>query len=142
MVNEQAAVDLFTQVMGKAIAHLIKTFEERITSNFDAISLFLCICLCTKYSDLMDDRSVVSIDGYWDTIAKLLWLRFEAIMNAHNESVRNLDVKKLSTPVDTRPHYVIRRYAEFTCAFLVSSELSGKKTDKRLQVWIYCITIN
>uniref|UniRef100_A0A914Z5Q9 Vacuolar protein sorting-associated protein 52 homolog n=1 Tax=Panagrolaimus superbus TaxID=310955 RepID=A0A914Z5Q9_9BILA len=133
MVNGQSGVDLFTQVMGKSIAHLIKTFEERIAANYDAISLFLCICLCTKYCELMDDRSVVSIDGYWDNIAKMLWYRLEAIMNSHNESVRNLDVKKLSTPIDTRPHYVIRRYAEFTCAILVCSDLSGKKTDNRLQ---------
>uniref|UniRef100_A0AC34GWI9 Vacuolar protein sorting-associated protein 52 homolog n=1 Tax=Panagrolaimus sp. ES5 TaxID=591445 RepID=A0AC34GWI9_9BILA len=133
MVNGQSGVDLFTQVMGKSIAHLIKTFEERITANYDAISLFLCICLCTKYSELMDDRSVVSIDGYWNNITKMLWSRLEAIMTSHNESVRNLDVKKLSSPIDTRPHYVIRRYAEFTCAILVCSDLSGKKTDNRLQ---------
>uniref|UniRef100_A0AC35GQ72 Uncharacterized protein n=1 Tax=Panagrolaimus sp. PS1159 TaxID=55785 RepID=A0AC35GQ72_9BILA len=62
----------------------------------------------------------------------MLWFRLGA-MTSHNESVRNLDVKKLSIPVDTRPH-VIRRYAEFTCATLVCSDSSGKKTDNRLQV--------
>lgn len=81
----------------------------------------------------MDERSVVSIDGYWDALTKMLWLRLEAVMNLHNESVRNLDIKKLANPIDTRPHYVIRRYAEFTCALLVCSELAGKQTDIRLQ---------
>lgn len=81
----------------------------------------------------MEERSVVAIDGYWDALERMLWLRLEAVMNLHNESVRNFDVKKLTTPVDTRPHYVIRRYAEFTCAFLVCRELSGKNTDNRLQ---------
>uniref|UniRef100_A0A7E4W8C4 Vacuolar protein sorting-associated protein 52 homolog n=1 Tax=Panagrellus redivivus TaxID=6233 RepID=A0A7E4W8C4_PANRE len=133
MVDGQSAVDLFTQVMGRAISHLLKSLEERVAINYDAISLFLCICLCTKYSEIMDDRSVVSIDGYWESIARMLWLRLEAVMNSHNESVRALDGKKLATPIDTRPHYVIRRYAEFTCALLVCSEMSGKKTDNRLQ---------
>uniref|UniRef100_A0A914CG91 Vacuolar protein sorting-associated protein 52 homolog n=1 Tax=Acrobeloides nanus TaxID=290746 RepID=A0A914CG91_9BILA len=133
MVNGQAAVDLFSQVMGRSISHLLKAIEEKVTVNYDAISLFLCICLCTKYCELMSERSVVSIDGFWENIAKMLWLRFEAVMNMHNESVRNLDVRKLQTPVDTRPYYVIRRYAEFTCAFLVCTEISGKKMDTRLQ---------
>uniref|UniRef100_A0A915DQV1 Vacuolar protein sorting-associated protein 52 homolog n=1 Tax=Ditylenchus dipsaci TaxID=166011 RepID=A0A915DQV1_9BILA len=138
MVNGQLAVDMFTEVMGRTIAHLLKALEEKITINYDAISLFLCICLCTKYSELMDSRSVVSIDGYWQSLTKLLWARLEMVMNKHNDSVRNLDVRKLQVPVDTRPHYVIRRYAEFTCAFLVCSDLMGvgKKMDNRLQVMI------
>ncbi|KAH7698689.1 vacuolar protein sorting-associated protein 52, partial [Aphelenchoides avenae] len=133
MLSGQAAVDLFTEVMGRTIAHLLKTLEERIAVNYDAISLFLCICLCTKYSELMSERSVVSIDGYWESVAKLLWSRFEAVMNAHNDSVRSFDVRKTQTPIDTRPHYITRRYSEFTCAFLVCTEVSGKKMDHRLQ---------
>ncbi|KAI6226931.1 Vacuolar protein sorting-associated protein 52-like protein [Aphelenchoides besseyi] len=132
IVDGQSAVDLFTQVMGKAMSLLLKNMEERIAINYDAISLFLCICLCTKYSELMADRCVVSIDGYWQSLAKLLWSRFEFVMNGHNDSVRQFGTKQQAT-VDTRPHYVIRRYAELTCALLVITSLSGKKMDDRLQ---------
>ncbi|KAI6191229.1 Vacuolar protein sorting-associated protein 52-like protein [Aphelenchoides bicaudatus] len=120
IVDGQSAVDLFTQVMGKSIAQLLKSIEERIATNWDAISLFLCICLCTKYSELMAERCVVSIDTYWQTVAKNLWTRFEIIMNMHNESVRAMDPRKAQPAVDTRPHYVVRRYAELTCALLVT----------------------
>lgn len=82
----------------------------------------------------MAERSVVSIDTYWQSIAKLLWSRFETIMNMHDESVKAIDPRKLQTPVDTRPHYIIRRYAELTCSFLLITSLSGKKMDERLQV--------
>lgn len=70
----------------------------------------------------MAERNVISIEwylmvnffflifSYWENVIKLLWNRFEAIMNAHNESVRNLDVKKLQIPVDSRPHYVSFMY--------------------------------
>ncbi|KAI6173973.1 Vacuolar protein sorting-associated protein 52-like protein [Aphelenchoides besseyi] len=132
IVDGQSAVDLFTQVMGKAMSLLLKNMEERIAINYDAISLFLCICLCTKYSELMAERCVVSIDGYWQSLAKLLWSRFEFVMNGHNDSVRQFGTKQQVT-VDTRPHYVIRRYAELTCALLVITSLSGKKMDDRLQ---------
>lgn len=47
------------------------------------------------------------IFSYWECLTKLLWLRFEMIMNFHNESVRSFDVtKKVQLLVDTRPHYV------------------------------------
>lgn len=131
MVEGQAAVDLFSLVMGRAIAQLQKGLEEKVHTNHDAISLFLCICLCTKYSDLMAERCVVSIDHYWKSLAQLVWARFETVMHAHTDSLRNLDTRK--HPVDTRPHYVVRRYAEFLCAFLVCTNLSGKKMDPRLQ---------
>jgi hypothetical protein len=82
----------------------------------------------------MAERCVVSIDTYWQSVAKLLWSRFEFVMNMHNESVKAIDARKLQTPIDTRPHYFIRRYSEFTCALLVITSLSGKKMDERLQV--------
>lgn len=36
----------------------------------------------------------------------MLWHRFDAVMQLHNESVRGVDVKKMIPPPDTRPHYV------------------------------------
>uniref|UniRef100_A0A1I7ZIC9 Vacuolar protein sorting-associated protein 52 homolog n=1 Tax=Steinernema glaseri TaxID=37863 RepID=A0A1I7ZIC9_9BILA len=131
MVTGQTTVELFTQIMGKAITHLLKMFQENIAINYDAISLYICICLCSKYYDLMAEREVPPIDGYWDSILRLLWARFESVMEMHNDSVRNLDVQRLT--VDTTPHYVIRRYAEFTCALLVCCQLSGKPMDPQLQ---------
>ena len=83
---------------------LQKMLDERVAANYDAISLFLCLCFCTKYRELMLDRGVVAIEGYWDSLEQMLWRRLEAVMAAHNESVRQLDVRKM--PVDTRPHYV------------------------------------
>ncbi|KAK0406157.1 hypothetical protein QR680_018400 [Steinernema hermaphroditum] len=133
MVTGQTTVELFTQIMGKAITHLLKMLQEKIAVNYDAISLYICICLCSKYYDLMAKREVPPLDGYWDSVLRLLWTRFDTVMEMHNESVRNLDVQKLATPVDTRPHYVIRRYAEFTCALLVCCQLSGKPMEPQLQ---------
>uniref|UniRef100_A0A914HU87 Vacuolar protein sorting-associated protein 52 homolog n=1 Tax=Globodera rostochiensis TaxID=31243 RepID=A0A914HU87_GLORO len=131
MVNDQSAVDLFTSVMGRSTNLILKLLEEKIAVNFDAISLFLCICFCAKFRELMIDRAVVPIDDYWDTLGRFLWGRLDAVMTAHNDSVRAIDVRKM--PVDSRPHYVCRRYAELTCSLLVCSELASKGTDSRLQ---------
>lgn len=79
MVDGQGAADLFGLVMGKSMAILQKSLEEKVATNHDAISLFICICLCTKYSELMAERSVVSIDTYWKSIATMLRQRFELV---------------------------------------------------------------
>lgn len=101
-----------------------KTLEERINLNYDAISLFICICFCTKYRQLMISRGVLAIETYWENVEKMLWDRFEVVMKSHNESIRQLDVRKMT--VDTRPHYVC-----FYFFFLIFLKFffEGKKRD-------------
>ncbi|EPB66240.1 hypothetical protein ANCCEY_14670, partial [Ancylostoma ceylanicum] len=43
---------------------------------------------------------------YWETISNQLWTRLAQVMQMHNDSVKALDVKRMQTPIDTRPHYV------------------------------------
>jgi hypothetical protein len=104
-----------------------KTLEERINLNFDAISLFICICFCTKYRQLMIQRNVLAIETYWDNIEKMLWNRFELIMKLHNNSIRQLDVRKMS--VDTRPHYV-SLIIIFYVSLAIPSRLEGTLKQK------------
>ncbi|MFH4978802.1 hypothetical protein AB6A40_005511 [Gnathostoma spinigerum] len=136
MVTGQTALDLFGQVMSRSVACLMKFCEERIAANYDAISLYICLSLCTKYTELMIERGIPAIDGYWDSLIHMLWARFDTVMIAHNESVHMIDVKKMQPPPDTRPHYIIRRYAEFTCALLVCCQLSRKTVDPKLQRYL------
>ncbi|KAK6746746.1 hypothetical protein RB195_000172 [Necator americanus] len=133
MVSGQAAVDLHAKVMGRAIAHLIRAFDEKIAINFDCISLHLCICLCDKFHRLLAEREIPSMSGYWETISNQLWTRLAHVMQMHNDSVKALDVKRMQTPVDTRPHYIVRRYAELTCAFLVVTESSGREVGQKME---------
>lgn len=128
------AVDLFHQVIGRSLNHLLKSTEERVIVNFDAISLWLCLGICQRYEQVMRERGVACVDSYWENMRQMLWVRLEAVMQSHNESLRNLDVRRLQAPVDTRPHYVIRRYAEFSVALLVAGRPSpDTPMDPRLQ---------
>uniref|UniRef100_A0A0N5AMR6 Vacuolar protein sorting-associated protein 52 homolog n=1 Tax=Syphacia muris TaxID=451379 RepID=A0A0N5AMR6_9BILA len=136
MVTDQTALELFSQVMTRSLNSLLKISEEYISTNYDAISLFLCICLCVKYLDLMNERGIPSLDGYWETLTRVLWRRFDTIMKMHNDSVKAVDIKKLIPVPDTRPHHIVRRYAEFTCALLVCGQLAGKSVNERLQKYI------
>uniref|UniRef100_A0A914WYF7 Vacuolar protein sorting-associated protein 52 homolog n=2 Tax=Plectus sambesii TaxID=2011161 RepID=A0A914WYF7_9BILA len=135
LVNGQSLFDFFGQIMGKAIANIMKALEEKIAINFDAISLQLCIQMCAKYEEIMLKRGVSALDGYWKNIRSVLWDRFDTVMHLHIESLRLADAKRLGA-VDTRPHYIVRRYAEFTTALLVVSQHSGMPIDERLQALI------
>lgn len=42
--------------------------------------------------------------------------RFEYLVQANIQSVRDCDPTRLYVHIDTRPHYVVRRYAEYTSA--------------------------
>lgn len=133
MVSGQIAIDLHAKVMGRAVAHLVRAFDEKIALNFDCISLHLCICLCDKFHRLLTEREIPSMSGYWDAVSNQLWTRLAHVMQMHNDSVKALDVKRMQTPIDTRPHYIVRRYAELTCAFLVVTESSGRELEKKME---------
>uniref|UniRef100_A0A158PB29 Vacuolar protein sorting-associated protein 52 homolog n=1 Tax=Angiostrongylus cantonensis TaxID=6313 RepID=A0A158PB29_ANGCA len=133
MVSGQAAIDLHSKVMGRTMAHLVRAFDEKIALNFDCISLHLCLCLCDKFHRLLSERETPSMSGYWEAISNQLWTRLAQVMQMHNDSVKNIDVRHMQTPVDTRPHYIVRRYAELTSGFLVITETTGREVGKRME---------
>ncbi|KAF8386907.1 vps-52 [Pristionchus pacificus] len=133
LLSGQSAIDLHNKVLARSLTQLTREWDDRISTNFDAISLYVCICLCDKLQSLLKQRNVPSLAVYWDAISNQLWVRFDQLMAMHNESVRAIDVRKLQPPLDTRPHYIIRRYAELTCAFLVVTESCGKQVSKKME---------
>ncbi|VDN06583.1 unnamed protein product [Thelazia callipaeda] len=136
MITGQTALEVFSEIMMRTITTLLKSCEEHISVNFDAISLYICICLCSKYKELMAERGVPTLENYWETLSCTLWFRFDIVMNLHNTSLHDLDVRKMQLLPDTRPHYIIRRYAEFTSALLVCSHSSARQIDPKLQHYL------
>ncbi|KAJ1364466.1 Vacuolar protein sorting-associated protein 52 [Parelaphostrongylus tenuis] len=133
MVSGQTAIDLHAKVMGRAMAHMVRAFDEKIAMNFDCISLHLCLCLCDKFHRLLTERETPSMSGYWEAISNQLWTRLAQVMQMHNDSVKGIDVRHMQTPIDTRPHYIVRRYAELTSGFLVVTETNGREIGKRME---------
>uniref|UniRef100_A0A0N4ZFF2 Vacuolar protein sorting-associated protein 52 homolog n=1 Tax=Parastrongyloides trichosuri TaxID=131310 RepID=A0A0N4ZFF2_PARTI len=140
LITGENLIDHFSQVMGKSIGYFSQYFSEKIQTNYDSISLYICICLCKKLRNLLIEREINSFDGYWHSLEQIIWLRFEKVMNNHNESLRNYDfikgpssMKKQSTDF-IKPHHVIRKYAEMTSALIYCSKLSEYNgIDSRLQ---------
>lgn len=132
LVAGAAAQELFNSVMGRTLAVLQKHLESFVADCYDAIAVFLCIHLALRFRALMAKRGVPALDGYWAWLLELLWPRFELILELHIQSVQGTDPQRLGG-IDTRPHYITRRYAEFSSAIVsINQTLPSERSDALL----------
>nr|XP_020670791.1 vacuolar protein sorting-associated protein 52 homolog [Pogona vitticeps] len=117
LVTGTPAMDLFNAVMGKTLAMFLKHMDAYVSDCYDSIAIFLCIHIVLRFRAIVAKRNVPAIDKYWDTLLEMLWPRFEHILELNIQSIQNTDPQKLGF-LDTRPHYITRRYAEFSSAIV------------------------
>ncbi|XP_065185383.1 vacuolar protein sorting-associated protein 52 homolog [Sycon ciliatum] len=112
---------VFNAIMGKALTYLLRNLEAYIEGSFDAISIFLCIHVLYRYEGILKRRNVPSLASYIQRLQNQLWPRFETIVELNLSSIRDCEPSKLGH-IDIRPHYITRRYAEFSAAIVGINE--------------------
>ncbi|XP_005095273.1 vacuolar protein sorting-associated protein 52 homolog isoform X2 [Aplysia californica] len=117
MVSGTGAQNLFENIMGKTLTMFLKLVEDSVQECYDSIGIFLSAHVVYRYQSIMAKRSIPALDRYWETILSNLWPRFEYIVSMNIQSVRERDPNKLGH-IDNRPHYVTRRFAEFSAAIV------------------------
>lgn len=130
LVRGNQAQDLFNQIIGKTMALMVKNIETYVQDCFDTIALFLCIQLILRYQIMCHKRCVSALDKYWDTLQGSIWPRFEHLFRLNIQSIRDCDPTKFSK--ETGPHYITRRYAEFSAAVVGITENFPNETVSRL----------
>uniref|UniRef100_A0A8C3J5B0 Vacuolar protein sorting-associated protein 52 homolog n=1 Tax=Calidris pygmaea TaxID=425635 RepID=A0A8C3J5B0_9CHAR len=132
MVTGPSAQDLFNAVMGKTLAMFLKHMEAYVCDCYDSIAIFLCIHIVLRFKAIMAKRNIPAVDKYWDTLLEILWPRFEHILELNIQSIQSTDPQKLGF-LDTRPHYITRRYAEFSSAIVsINQTFPNEKTHALL----------
>jgi len=121
MLKPEAAQSLFDKIMGKSLKFIIHNCEEEFKVSYDCIGLFLCLHIVYRYRILAHKRAVPSLDSYWDSIVEILWPRFELIFQLQIQSIRSIDFDRLIN-IDSRPHYITRRYAEFSAGIMTIND--------------------
>ncbi|XP_064395792.1 vacuolar protein sorting-associated protein 52 homolog [Halichondria panicea] len=116
-LTPSAAQDFFDSIFGRTLAYLLKNIESYTDSCYDSIGIFLCIHVSLRYQAITKRREIPCLDDYHRDLASILWPRFRHILELNVTSVKNTDPSKLGS-IDTRPHYVTRRYAEFSAALV------------------------
>uniref|UniRef100_A0A8C6FYQ0 Vacuolar protein sorting-associated protein 52 homolog n=1 Tax=Moschus moschiferus TaxID=68415 RepID=A0A8C6FYQ0_MOSMO len=132
VVSGPAAHDLFHAVMGRTLSMTQKHLESYLVDCYDAIAVFLCIHIVLRFRNITAKRDVPALDRYWEQVLALLWPRFELILEMNVQSVRTTDPQRLGG-LDTRPHYITRRYAEFSSALVsINQTIPNERTMQLL----------
>ncbi|MQL88038.1 hypothetical protein Taro_020592 [Colocasia esculenta] len=104
-----------------------------LPNSFDAIGLMLMIRITHEHQLIMSRRRIPCLDSYLDKVNLSLWPRFKMVFDMHLSSLRNANVKTLWED-DVHPHYVMRRYAEFTASLVhLNSEYGDGQLDLNLE---------
>lgn len=131
LVRGNQAQELFNQIMGKTMSLMMKNLETYVVDCYDTIALFLCLQLILRYQIMCHKRCVNALDKYWDTLQSALWPRFEYLFRLNIQSIRDCDPTKF-TIKETGPHYITRRYGEFSAAVVGITENFPNETVSRL----------
>jgi hypothetical protein len=117
-LRDAGALEFFHGVMGKTLALLLKHETDRIAECYDAIGLVICARIVEHFQLQLQNRGLPCLDFFFTQLQVQLVPRAAAIAAMHATSVRTVDPSRLSH-LDTRPHFIVRRYAEFSGAMLL-----------------------
>nr|GMN68898.1 hypothetical protein TIFTF001_037949 [Ficus carica]GMN68904.1 hypothetical protein TIFTF001_037955 [Ficus carica] len=111
--EEPIFYDIFTGPFSVIDEH----FNSILPNCYDAIGLMLMIRIIHQHQLVMSRRRIPCLDSYLDKVNIALWPRFKMVFDMHLNSLRNANVRNLWED-DIHPHYVMRRYAEFTASLI------------------------
>lgn len=108
---------IFYETFAGPFAVIDEHFGTILPNCYDAIGLMLMIRITHQHQLIMSRRRIPCLDSYLDKVNISLWPRFKMVFDLHLNSLRNANVKTLWED-DIHPHYVMRRYAEFTSSLI------------------------
>ncbi|XP_028762874.1 vacuolar protein sorting-associated protein 52 A isoform X1 [Neltuma alba] len=108
---------IFYEIFSGPFGVIDEHFSLILQNCYDAIGLMLMICIIRQHQLIMSRRRIPCLDSYFDKVNISLWPRFKMVFDMHLNSLRNANVKTLWED-DVHPHYVMRRYAEFTASLI------------------------
>jgi len=111
--------DTFNQIFSRTISLILENLENYLFGCFDALGLLLMIKLVHAMRLSMQRRRVPVLDSVFDRVNMLLWPRLKVCLDANLRSVEQASPRKLGGVQGPNPHYVTRRYAEFTASVLL-----------------------
>ncbi|KAK7397366.1 hypothetical protein VNO78_18535 [Psophocarpus tetragonolobus] len=124
---------IFYEIFSGPFGVIDEHFNSVLPNCYDAIGLMLMIQIIHKHQLIMSRRRIPCLDSYLDKVNISLWPRFKLVFDMHLNSLRNANVKTLWED-DVHPHYVMRRYAEFTASLIhLNAECGDGQLDLNLE---------
>lgn len=121
MSNTKISQEFFHSIFSKTLDLLFKNIDDLFLQSFDTIALFVCLHIIYRYRMLSLKRNVYVLNLYWERVVKTIWPQFEKLFIMHIESIKLCDLSKMNS-IDNRPHYITRKYAEFSAAIMIIND--------------------
>ncbi|KAI8927959.1 Sac2 family-domain-containing protein [Entophlyctis helioformis] len=113
---------VFTEVFDQTLKFIQATIKSQIDSSFDAVGILICIRINAQNIRIMQKRRIPALESFLNILNILLWPRFQAIIDLHIDSLKKAVAGKLLPTKDVHPHYIMRRYAEFSASILTLNQ--------------------
>ncbi|XP_047090774.1 vacuolar protein sorting-associated protein 52 A-like [Lolium rigidum] len=124
---------LFQDIFAGPIQVVDEYFNAILLNCYDAIGIMLMIRIMHQHQLIMFRRRIPCLDSYLDKVNMSLWPRFKMVFDLHLSSLRNANIRTLWED-DVHPHYVTRRYAEFTASLVhLNVEYGDGQLDLNLE---------
>lgn len=124
---------IFYEIFAGPFSVIDEHFNSILLNCYDAIGLMLMIRIIHQHQLTMSRRRIPCLDSYLDKVNIALWPRFKMVFDMHLNSLRNANVKTLWED-DVHPHYVMRRYAEFSASLIhLNVEYGDGQLDLNLE---------
>ncbi|VFR02824.1 unnamed protein product [Cuscuta campestris] len=121
---------VFYDIFSGPFAVIDEHFNSILPNSYDAIGLMLMIRIVHQHQLVMSRRRIPCLDSFLDKVNIALWPRFKIVFDLHLSSLRNANIRILWED-DVHPHYVMRRYAEFTASLI---HLNGEYRDGQIEL--------
>ncbi|CAF4638563.1 unnamed protein product, partial [Rotaria sp. Silwood2] len=144
MLNNRSAPEFFTEIFEKTFKLLQKNVETFISDSYDPIAILLCMHLIYRYQVIANKRNVPILNKFHEILIHVCENRFEIIMKSNIDSVQRVEPHKFSS-IELNPHFIVRRYAEFSGAVTrLNEEFANERISTlmtRLQVEILSLIL-
>ncbi|XP_058108450.1 vacuolar protein sorting-associated protein 52 A-like isoform X1 [Magnolia sinica] len=121
---------IFYEIFAGPFAVIVEHFNSILPNFYDAIGSMLMIRIIHQHQLIMSRRRIPCLDSYLDKVNIALWPHFKMVFEMHLNSLHNANVKTLWED-DVHPHYIMRRYAEFTASLI---QLNVEYGDGQLEL--------
>eukprot|EP00298_Acanthocystis_sp_HF-20_P021013 c2679_g1_i2.p1 GENE.c2679_g1_i2~~c2679_g1_i2.p1 ORF type:complete len:346 (-),score=114.23 c2679_g1_i2:171-1208(-) len=109
--------NIFTSAFSRSIDLFMATILDLINSSYDCIAMMIIAQITHEQQEIMARRRLECLDLFFEKVSVMVWTRFRKILEMNVNSVRAFarDAPKLR---DASPHYVTRRFSDFSSALL------------------------
>ncbi|KAH9248799.1 hypothetical protein BASA81_013545 [Batrachochytrium salamandrivorans] len=113
---------VFSEVFDQTLKMVQAAIKSQIDNTYDAVGILICIRLNNQNIRIMQKRRIPCLETFLNVLNIIFWPRFQAIIDMHIDSLRKAAAGRMLATKDVHPHYIMRRYAEFSAAILTLNQ--------------------